>query len=229
MSRRTNNVTLITEISASSPLSEAYRALRTNSHYAMADLGAKSLCVTSCMQGEGKTTMAANLAVVFAQEGRKTLLIDADMRKPVLHKVFGTANRSGLAQMLLSQGNIETLAVPTKIEHLHLLPSGPVPGNPAELLASERMDELLRQALERYDRIVVDTPPVLVVTDAQIIAAKCQSVLLVVGVGKVKRTALVKAKQLLEHVKARILGVVLNGEKKSSDNTIYARYKPARD
>jgi protein-tyrosine kinase len=224
MSRQTNETMLITEINPMSTVSEAYRALRTNTHFAAVDKPAKILCVTSCQEGEGKTTTCANLAITYAQEGKRTLLIDADLRRSNLHQAFVITNRLGLTHYLVNKQSLSDVAIATHVEHLWLLPSGPTPPNPAELLSSNKMDELLREAVEKFDVIIIDTPPILVVTDAQIIAAKCEGVLLVIRSGKIKRGALLKAKTKLEHVKARILGVVLNGKKKSSNHTNYYGY-----
>lgn len=211
MSQQTVNVPLMTDMTPSPLVSESFRSLRTNTQYALKDSGARLIAVTSSRQGEGRSTTAANLAAAFALEGKRTLLIDADMRRPVQHETFGVSNRLGLAQLLAESDAIVTYTIPTKIEQLTLLPSGQIPFNPSELLASKRMDDLLLAAKEAYDMVILDTPPVLEVTDAQIIAAKSDGILLVVGSGKVKRNEAMKAKGLLEHVKANILGVVLNG------------------
>lgn len=223
-SRQNNEYALLTEISPRSPLSETYRALRTNTQYSNAGSQPRTICVTSSIPAEGKTISAANLAITYAQEGKKTLLIDADLRNPVLHKVFGTSNSAGLSQLLLQSNPIDAFITPTYIENLYLLPSGHPPKNPAELLSSERMDELLKIVLEEYHIIIIDTAPVLLVTDAQIMAAKCDGVLFVIGAGKVKHDEAIKAKGLLEHVQANILGVVLNGKKKVSGERMYKRH-----
>lgn len=224
MSRQTNETILITEINPMSTVSEAYRVLRTNTHFAAVDKPAKILCVTSCQEGEGKTTTCANLAITYAQEGKRTLLIDADLRKSNLHQVFVITNRLGLTHYLVNKQSLVDVAIATHVDNLWLLPAGPIPPNPAELLSSKRMDVLLQEVVDQYDVIIIDTPPILVVTDAQIIAAKCEGVLLVIRSGKIKRSALIKAKAKLEHVKARIMGVVLNGKKKSSNHAQYYGY-----
>ncbi|QMV43223.1 CpsD/CapB family tyrosine-protein kinase [Cohnella cholangitidis] len=229
MSRQTNDFALLTEISPKSSLSETYRTLRTNTHYSDTDGSPRTICVASCVQGEGRTITAANLAITYAQEGKKTLLVDADLRNPVLHKVFGTNNGSGLTQYLRTANPLQSFVVSTYIDHLFLLPSGPTPKNPSELLSSARMDELMNGLFEEYEVIIFDTPPVLLVTDAQIVAAKSDGVLLVIGAGKVKRDAAVKAKKLLEHVQANILGVVFNGKKTPSTELMYKRYKAAAE
>jgi capsular exopolysaccharide synthesis family protein len=225
MSRQTNDYALLTEINLKSSLSEAYRTLRTNTHYSNHDRPPRTICVASCIQGEGRTLTAANLAITYAQEGKKTLLVDADLRNPVIHKLFGTSNGTGLSQLLRTSNPIESYVVSTYIDNLFILPSGPKPTNPSELLSSERMDDLMKDTVDLYEVIIFDTPPVLLVTDAQIIAAKSDGVLFVVGAGKVKQEATIMAKKLLEHVKANILGIVLNGKKLTSSEHMHRRYQ----
>lgn len=217
MSRQnpTNEVFMIAEVNPVSPITESYRDLRTNTTFALRGVNASAICVTSCHEGEGKTTTAANLAVAYAHEGKRTLLIDADLRSPSQHKAFAVTGRLGLSTALVKEHDFESAIVPTHIKHLSLLPAGPLPPNPAELLASEEMDDILAQASERFDVIILDSSPVLPVTDAQIVASKSDGVLLVIGAGKVKKAAARKAKEKLEHVRANVLGVVMNGIKHS--------------
>ncbi len=224
MSRQTNETMLITEINPMSAISEAYRELRTNTHFAAVDKPAKILCVTSCQEGEGKTMTCANLAITYAQEGKRTLLIDADLRKSNLHEVFLVTNRLGLTHYLVHKQSLEQVTIDTHIDNLWLLPAGPIPPNPAELLSSNRMDALLQEVADQYDIIIIDTPPILIVTDAQIVAAKSEGVLIVIRSGRITRNALLRAKGKLEHVKARIMGVVINGKKKSSNASRHYAY-----
>lgn len=225
MSRQTNEVILITDVHPKSPISESFRALRTNTRFAVAGKPAQIICITSCRQAEGKTTTAANLAVTFAQEGKRTLLIDADLRKPSQHKVFAVSNRKGLSTILSNLSEFGQSVAAAHVEHLTILPSGPVPPNPAELLGSPGMDALLEQVKGKYDAIIIDTPPVLAVTDAQIVASKSDGVIMVIRAGQIKSSLALKAKSRLEHVQARILGVVLNGKKSSQGDTSYYEYK----
>lgn len=139
------------------------------------------------------------------------MLIDANLRNPVLHSVFGISNRTGLAQVLAEGAPVEACTTPSGIDRLTLLTSGPSPYNPSELLASRRMDELLEDARRKYEAVIIDTPSLLEVTDSQLIASKCDGILLVIRAGRVKQSAAVKAKELLMHVKANVLGFVLNG------------------
>jgi len=225
MSRQTNDYVLLTDINPRSSLSETYRTLRTNTHYADAERPPRKICVASSIHREGRTITAANLAISYALEGKKTLLVDADLRNPSLHKVFGISNASGLTQYLRSAGKTETYIVPTYVERLSLLPAGPAPKNPSELLASDRMGDLMNDSLAEYEIVIFDTPPVLLVTDAQVVAARSDGVLFVIGAGKVKRDSAAQAKQLLEHVHASILGVVFNGKKKASTELLYRKYR----
>lgn len=166
--------------------------------------------VTSSQPGEGKTTTISNLAVTYAQEGKRVLLIDADMRKPSLHRVFSQMNHQGLSTFLRGESIIQEVVQETSIENLYLLPSGPVPANPSELIDSSGMRELLHQLKEQYDVILVDTPSVLSVSDSVIVSALCDGVIMVAAAGRVKREHLRKAKEQLDHVNARMLGIVLN-------------------
>lgn len=211
MPRQTSEITLVTMTTPGISVSEAYRSLRTNTQYSLAGKETAIIAVTSSLRSEGKSTTALNLAAAYAQEGRNTLLIDADLRNPVLHSVFGTANRVGLAQVLADGTPVEACTMPSGIDRLTLLASGSSPYNPSELLASRRMDKLLEDFRRNYEAVIIDTPSLLEVTDAQLIASKCDGILLVIRAGKVKQSAAIKAKELLMHVNANVLGFVLNG------------------
>lgn len=211
MPRQTNEIPLVTMSTPGISVSEAFRSLRTNTQYTLAGKETAIIAVTSSHRSEGKSTTALNLAAAYAQEGRRTLLIDANLRNPVLHSVFGITNRTGLVQVLAEGTPVEACAMPSGIDGLTLLASGPTPYNPSELLASHRMDELLENARRKYEVVIIDTPSMLEVTDSQLIASKCDGILLVIRAGRVKQSAAVKAKELLTHVKANVLGFVLNG------------------
>ena len=210
MPRQTNKIPVITMTIPGVSVSEAYRSLRTNAQYSLSGKDTSIIAVTSSIRNEGKSTTAFNLATAYAQEGRKTLLIDADLRNPVLHSVFGIANRTGLTQVLAEGTPVEACTVPSGIERLTLLTSGPTPFNPSELLASSRMEKLLEESRRNYDAVIIDSPSLLEVTDAQLIASKCDGIVFVIRAGKVKKSAAVKSKELLTHVKANVLGFVLN-------------------
>ncbi|EEK76134.1 hypothetical protein bcere0009_49820 [Bacillus cereus R309803] len=166
--------------------------------------------ITSAKPSEGKTTTTANMAVVFAQQGKKVLLIDADMRKPAMHQMFQTDNIFGLTNVLTHSERLEKCVQMTSVDNLHFLACGPIPPNPAELLGSKSMQELLAQAYSMYDLVIFDLPPILAVTDAQIMANVCDASILVVRSEATEKEAAVKAKGLLQSAKGKLLGVVLN-------------------
>lgn len=192
------------------PISEAYRTLRTNIKFSSVDKQIKSLVVTSSGPDEGKSTTACNLAVVMAQAGNKTILIDCDQRRPSLHKIFTLSNECGLSNILADEVEFKDAVYKTQIDNLEILPSGTRPPNPAELLSSEKMKGFLEEMKEEYDSIIIDTPPILAVTDAQLLSTYVDGCILVVASGQTERNAAIKAKELLDKVGAKILGVVLN-------------------
>lgn len=219
---KTNPVSLITLVDPSSPVSEQYRTIRTNIQFASSiDRKLQTLVVTSSGPGEGKSTSSANLAVVFAKSGQKVLLIDADMRKPTVFKTFQLTNEIGLSTVLSTGSSVGETAQSTTIENLYVLTSGPKPPNPSELLGSMRMDQVIQEARNLYDIVIFDMPPVVAVTDAQIMASKVDGTLLVVRENVTKKEAVTKAKELLQLVNARVLGVVYNGAEQSKDQGYY--------
>lgn len=207
-----------------SPIAEAYRTLRTNIQYAGVNKEIKSLMVTSAGPEEGKTTTIANLAVAVAQTDKKVLLIDGDLRKPNIHRSFQVSNRVGLTNLLIRQAQLDYVIQKMPGIELYLLTSGPVPPNPAELLGSQRMKELLEELKAQYDMVLIDTPPLLAVTDAQLLASYVDGVLLVLGSGKVLRDHAKKAKALLDHVGANVVGAVLNKKQMDSESYYYYYY-----
>lgn len=212
---------LITKLEPKSPISEQYRTIRTNIQFSTVDKEYKSIMVTSSGPGEGKSTTAANLAVVYAQQGKKVLLIDADLRKPTVHYTFNVTNTIGLTSVLTKQYTLMDAVGRGDVENLFILSSGPIPPNPSELLGSKAMEELLVQILAEYDTVIFDTPPVLAVTDAQILANKCDGTLLVISSEKTENEQAVKAKELLVAAKGKILGVVLNNKRIENSNYYY--------
>lgn len=203
---------LITFKKPTLPMSEAYRTLRTNIQFSSFDKKVKTLLVTSSGPGEGKTTTSSNLAIVMAQGGSKTLLIDCDQRKPSVHKIFGFSNANGLSNILVNQNEVDiNIGIrQTEIPNLHVLSSGTRPPNPAELLGSVKMKNFIEELKKVYDFIILDTPPIVLVTDAQILAQYTDGCLIVISSGETERDSVIKAKGLLEKVNAKILGVVIN-------------------
>lgn len=206
------------------PISEAYRTLRTNIKFSSFDKEIKSLVITSSGPSEGKSTTACNLAIVMAQTGNKTILIDCDQRKPRLHKIFELSNECGLSNILADEVEFKDAVYKTQIENLEMLPSGTKPPNPAEILSSEKMNEFLQGLKERYDSIIIDTPPIVAVTDAQLLSTYVDGCVLVIASGQTDRNAAIKAKGLLDKVGAKILGVVLNKVDTSNKGYYGARY-----
>ncbi len=202
---------LITVADPRSPVSEAYRTLRTNLDFSSLDKPIKTMLVTSAGPEEGKSTVLANLAVTTAQAGRKVILVDCDLRRPTLHNIFNLKNDVGLTTMVVDDAAMESPPLQdTGVEGLQLVSSGPLPPNPSELLGSRRMEEIIAALLERADVVLFDAPPVVAVTDAAVLATKVDGVLLVINAGGTKRDYARAAKARLEKVNANLLGAVLN-------------------
>ena len=207
-----------------SPVAEAFRVARTNIEFSGVDKDMRTILVTSSMKGEGKTTVSANLAAAFAQLGRRVLIVDADFRRPMVHKVFGLDNRQGITTSLLKHGSPLEYVRPTAVPGLFALPSGPIPPNPSELLMTSAMAAFLESVKPQFDHIVFDTPPVTIVTDAAILTTKVDGTVLVVRSGTVDRRLLKRAMALLDQVKANILGVVVNGINRVNEAYYYQYY-----
>ena len=205
-----NRRKLVSALDPKSPITEQYRTIRTNLHFASIDKELNTIMVTSAGPGDGKSTTAANLAVTFAQQGKRVLLVDADLRKPTVHYTFNLTNSFGLTSVLTKQLALDEAFVDSNIGSLSILPSGPIPPNPAELLSSVSMDTFLKHVKEQFDQIIFDTPPVLAVTDGQIMANKCDGVILVVSSGKTEIEEATKAKELLIASQGKLLGAVLD-------------------
>ncbi|NQX60360.1 CpsD/CapB family tyrosine-protein kinase [Paenibacillus qinlingensis] len=205
-----SNSPVMMHIHPSSSTSEAYRSLRFNIECSIFGREAKSITITSSSRGEGKTTTAVHLAVAYAQIGKKVLLLDADLRNPSIHQAFSDENRRGLTNYLEGQAHVSELVRETIVENLSIITSGPSTQNPSGLLASKQMDALLVTLREIYDIVIVDTPSLLTITDAKIIATKCDGVLLIVEYGKVKRDVAKKVKEELLLANVKLIGVVLN-------------------
>lgn len=189
---------------------EAYRTLRTNLSFAALDKECRSILLTSVSPSDGKTTTAANLAIVLAQADKRVMLVDCDMRRPMLHKVFGVENKQGLTNCLLQNKRPEEVAVHGLIDNLTIVTSGPIPPNPAEIITSHKITSLWESILESYDYLIIDSPPILAVTDAVLLSNQVDGVLLVVESGGTKIEYAKQAKEQLNRANARILGVVIN-------------------
>ena len=209
---------------------EAYRVLRTNIQFSTIDSPGQTLLVTSANPGEGKSTTAANLALVMAQAGKKVVLVDSDLRRPSLHRLFGLSNEQGLTNLLLStQPSVDGYAQRTRFDNLTVVTSGPLPPNPSELLASRRLDSLLDGLKTQADVVILDSPPTLPVTDACILAAKVDGTMLVVDSSKTRSQALRRAKEALTKSKTRLLGAVLNKLKRRGGGYYYYHYYYSAD
>lgn len=201
---------LVMITSPRSHVAEQFRTLRTNINFSSPDKDIQTIVVTSAAPSEGKSTTAANLAIVFAQEGKKVLLIDGDMRKPTVHYTFRTQNTPGLSSVLTRHCQLNAAIKSTYVENLDLLTCGPIPPNPAELLASKSMDALLLKVKNIYDLVIFDSPPILSVADGQIIANKCEGTILVLKSGVTDKQKAVKAKETISLSNSKLIGVVLN-------------------
>ncbi|MCS6883403.1 MAG: CpsD/CapB family tyrosine-protein kinase [Oscillochloridaceae bacterium] len=204
---------LITLRDPSSAAAEAYRTLRTNILFSSLDRPLHTLVITSTGPDEGKSTTLANLAVTMAQAEQRVLMVDCDLRRPSLHSIFGVSNDRGVTSALLEQSEGPLPIQETGVAGLRLLASGPLPPRPADLLGSRRMGALIERLRTEADMVLFDTPPVVAVTDAAVLAPRVDGVLLVLQAGHTRRDRAREARQMLEKVKANIIGVVLNGSR----------------
>ena len=202
---------LVTIADPRSPASEAFRTLRTNLQFASLDKPLRTMLVTSAGPDEGKSTTLANLAVTMAQAEKRVILVDCDLRRPNLHKLFGLRHDAGLVTMVLEDAALQNPPLQeTGVTGLWLLASGPLPPRPSDLLGSQRMERVIQALLEKADVLLFDAPPVLAVTDSSILATKVDGVLLVVSAGRTRREDVRTAKAQLEKVNAHVIGAVLN-------------------
>ncbi|HXG05369.1 MAG TPA: polysaccharide biosynthesis tyrosine autokinase, partial [Candidatus Binatia bacterium] len=232
---------LITHFDPKSPVAEAYRTLRTNIQFMRLERQGKVLVFTSPTLQEGKTTTIVNLAITMAQNGQRTLLVGANLRRPSIHRFFGIDREPGLsdilvgnarwrecirtvADILMGRFEMEDIMAAPGLDNLHIIEAGPIPANPSELLSTPAMAQFLREAREEYDIVLIDTPPVLPVTDSAIVAAQADGVVLVYQAGKVGRLVLKRAKAHLESARARVWGVVLNDVQTEIAGFAYTHY-----
>lgn len=214
---------IITIKDPKSPVSEAYRTLRTNIQFSSLDNKIQTILITSSGPSEGKTTTSTNLGVTLAEGGKKTIIIDCDQRKPKVHKLLGLSNQVGLSNLLIGEVTFDAAAFLTGIDNLYVLPAGTKPPNPSELLSSEKMHKFIDSLKGKFDYIILDTPPVIMVTDAQILSKYADGCILVVASGEANKDAVKKAKELLEKVKAKLIGVVIN-KVDTTTSGYYGRY-----
>ncbi len=206
--------TLVTISNPRSPVAEAYHSLRTNLEFSSPDKPLRSMVVTSAAPDEGKSTTLANLAVTMAQAGKKVILVDCDLRRPSQHQIFNARSNPGLTDLVRDESLLANPPLQeTPVANLKLLTTGQLPPNPSELLGSRRMDEIIAALLTRADVALFDAPPIIAVTDAALLSAKVDGVLLIISAGKTRREQARKAQALLEKVNARLIGTVLNNVK----------------
>ncbi|MDU1538935.1 Tyrosine-protein kinase YwqD [uncultured Clostridium sp.] len=202
---------LITKRNPKSPISEAYRSIRTNIEFSNIDKEIKTIVVTSSQQNEGKSTVIANLAVSFAgMENKKILILEGDLRNPTVHRMFNISNTHGITDILTGQKSFDECVHKTEIEGLEVLTCGKMPPNPAEMLASNKMKALIESLKDYYDYIFIDSPPIGIITDAGIISTYADGTILVVASKEVDIEMAQISKDRLEKVNANILGVILN-------------------
>ncbi len=215
---------LILDTDPNTITAEAYRALRTNIQFAGLDHDYQKLLITSASPGEGKSTTVANLGVAMAQAGQRVCLVDSDLRHPTLHHHFGVTNGIGLTVALAGARSANQVVLSTQIPNLHLVPSGPLPPNPSEILGSQRMRQFVETLAGQFDRIIFDSPPVLAMADSAVLATLSDGVLLVVKVGTVPHDLLRRATEQIEAVKAKVLGVLLSQADLRRDSYYYRYY-----
>lgn len=202
---------LVTQKNPKSPIAEAFRTLRTNIQFSNIDKEMKTLVVTSSTLKEGKSTITANLAATIAENDKSVLLIDCDLRKPRVHKNFEISNLNGLTNIIMGDKKLSDIVYKyPEFDKFHILTSGPIPPNPAELLGSKKMKKFLEGAKEEYDLIILDSPPIGLVTDSAVLSTIAEGVLLVGAVAEVEIELIKRSKDLLDRVNANIIGVVLN-------------------
>jgi capsular exopolysaccharide synthesis family protein len=218
---RKHEPALITLRDPAAAAAEAYRTLRTNIQFSSLDRPLHTLLVTSTVPDEDKSTTLANLAVTLAQAEQRVLAVDCDLRRPSLHTIFGLSNERGLTSAILDQEGDLPLQE-TSVPGLRLLTSGPLPPRPADLLGSRRMEGLIERLRAAADIVIFDTPPVIAVTDAAVLAPRVDGVLLVLKAGHSRRDRAREAREKLEKVKAHLIGVVLNDAKLESDYGYYS-------
>jgi capsular exopolysaccharide synthesis family protein len=207
-----------------SPVSEVYRTLRTNIKFASFEREIKTIAITSTGPNEGKSTVTSNLGIIMAQSGHKVLIMEGDLRNPTIHKYFNLTNRHGLTNLMVEDAPYKDYLRDPEIQNLDILTGGPTPPNPAEILGSLRARKLIETLRQDYDYVLIDTPPLALVTDAALVASICDGTILVVGAGETVSQMVVKTRDLLDKAKANILGVVLNKVRRTKSDRYYYYY-----
>lgn len=216
---------LITRRDPKSPISEAYRTIRTNIEFSNLDKEIKTIVVTSSQQNEGKSTVIANLAVSFAgMEDKKVLVLEGDLRNPTVHRMFNVSNAHGITEILTGQKSFEECVHTTEVKGLHVVTCGKIPPNPSEMLASRKMKAFIESLKDHYDYIFIDAPPIGIITDAGIISTYADGTMLVVASKEADIDMVKIAKERLEKVNANILGIVLNKFEDSNGSYGYYNY-----
>ncbi|WP_439442825.1 CpsD/CapB family tyrosine-protein kinase [Listeria aquatica] len=213
--------TLLTQIDSHSPLYEQFRMIRTGIDFTSIDKENNVVMVTSSESGTGKSTIASNIAVVTAQSGKKTLLIDTDLRKPTIHKIFSKNMYNGLSNLITGDLELEEGLQKTSVNNLSIMTSGIIPPNPTDLLASTRMKKILAELRTKFDFIIIDTPPVTIVPDALVLADEIDGAILVIRYHKTLKEEAKKALDKLKFTRVKLLGAILNGTKDLNKNYYY--------
>lgn len=214
---------LVTSKNPKSRSAEAFRTLRTNIQFSSLDKELRSIVVTSSGPGEGKSTVMANLALTMAESGKKVILIDCDLRKPSIHKKMGITNSTGLTNILVQNVKKQECIFKTTVDNLFILTSGPIPPNPAELLGTKKMRDFIEELKLEFDLVLIDAPPVLAVTDAQILSTMADGVIFVASYGEAQKNAVVDAKLSIDKVGGKVLGIVFNKVPEEA-NGYYTKY-----
>ncbi|MDW3790415.1 tyrosine-protein kinase [Staphylococcus saprophyticus] len=207
-----------------STISEKFRGIRSNIMFSNAENEIGSLLVTSEKTASGKSTISANIAVTYAQAGYKTLIIDGDMRKPTQHYIFDLPNNSGLSNLIINKATYSDSIKESNVDNLAILTAGPTPPNPSELITSSKFETIFNELLDHYDFIVIDTPPVNTVTDAQVYAQTVKNCVLVIDAEKNNKIEVKKAKDLLNKSDGKLLGAVLNKMPVDKNSSYYYYY-----
>jgi len=207
---------LISRYEPDSPISEAYRSIRTSLKFASLDKNHKVCVFTSAIAGEGKSSIVSNLGILTAQDQNRVLIIDGDLRRPHLHHIFRLSNRSGLSTVLSGYDAVANAVLATDIPNLSILPAGPVKPNPAELLGSSRLEHILHECGELFDFVFIDTPPLLPVADGKILCRWADGIVFIVRSQFTKKEQIKKAQQVLEPHKDKMIGVIMNDRSEGS-------------